>query len=54
MLPEINVRVEAKNPFCQAESWICGVNELGKPAWCHVKWEHADDFVTHWRPKQEK
>lgn len=39
----------AKNPHHQAISWIDGMNELGKPSWCHESWEHADDFVSEWR-----
>lgn len=53
-LPPQNVKVLAKNTECIAISWLDGVNELGKPSWCHVTWEHADDFVTHWKPLEEE
>lgn len=49
ILPQEKIFVMAKNPFSCSFSWINGKNELGKPRWFHVKWEHADDFVTHWR-----
>lgn len=49
-LPDEGVHVIAKNPHIEAESWIEGVDEFGKPAWCHKEWEHADQFVTHWKP----
>jgi len=49
-LPPDNVHVWAKNPHVVAESWIDGVDELGKPSWCHRGWEHADNYVTHWKP----
>lgn len=48
-LPKENVKVKAKNTMHESISWICGKNDLGKPAWCHESWEHADDFVTHWK-----
>lgn len=49
-LPPHKTPVKARNPHCEAVSWIDGFNELGKPAWCHkTGWEHADDFVTEWR-----
>ena len=48
-LPPETLKVMARNPYCEAISWIDGVNELGKPAWNHKEWEHADDFVTEWR-----
>lgn len=49
VLPAVGKRVIARNPFCESESWIMGFNELGKPAWGHIHWEHADDFVTGWK-----
>ena len=48
-LPDENVIVVAKNPHCEALSWINGKNEIGKPRWFHNGWEHADDYVTHWK-----
>lgn len=53
-LPLDGVHVIAKNPYCEAESWRDGFNEIGKPSWCHKGWEHADDFVTHWRFMEEQ
>lgn len=51
-LPPDNVHVIAKNPHVVAESWIDGVDEPGKPSWCHRGWEHADGYVTHWKPME--
>lgn len=53
LLPAMGERVIARNDFCQSESWIQGFNELGKPAWFHDHWEHADDFVTAWKRKKK-
>ena len=49
-LPISGILVMAKNPFCEAVSWICGANDTGNAAWCHKGgWKHADDFVSDWR-----
>lgn len=48
-LPTDGLKVVARNPHCEAVSWIDGVNELGKPKWHHYYWAHADDFVVEWR-----
>ena len=49
-LPEEKTQVMAKNHLCESVSWIDGTNETGKPKWFHKNWEHADDYVTHWKP----
>lgn len=54
ILPIDNLKVIAKNPFIEAVSWINGKDELGKHRWFHEKWEHADNYVTHWKHRENE
>ena len=54
VLPPEHFKVLGKNTLIEAISWISGKNDLGKPSWCHKEWEHADDFVSHWKPVPAK
>lgn len=48
-MPPTGLMVIAKNSMIEAKSWCALSQESGKAVWFHEKWDHADDFVTHWK-----